>query len=255
MPSATKKKRGSTAVAVPIAPAPAPTPATDAKSEVVYAIKGFDKDFRYRGFQYEVGKTYEHTGDVVACQSGFHAVEGHPLEVFRYYRPSTSRFARTRHEGAIARHSEDSKIASARITVEAEIKLPELIQAAAKWVFDRAKWKEGPVAKGRNEGVTASGDYGAATASGDYGAATASGYSGAATASGYYGAATASGDYGAAMAPGYRGRAKGADGCALFLVERDANWKLVNAWAGIVGKDGIKPDTFYTLKNGKPVEA
>ncbi|MBS0219169.1 MAG: hypothetical protein JSR91_00355 [Proteobacteria bacterium] len=204
--------------------------------EVVHSIKGFDKDFKCRGFAYEIGKTYEHDGDVVVCESGFHAIGGHPLEVLRYYPPNKSRYARTTQGGALAPHTEDSKIASARITIDAEIKLPELIQAAVKWVFDRAKWKEGPVASFKNEGVTASGDYGAATASG------------------YYGAATASGNYGAATASGRDGRAKGADGCALFLVERDSDWKIVNAWAGIVGRDGIKPSTWYRLKNGKPLE-
>ena len=34
------------------------------------AYKGFDKEFKCLGFQYEVGKAYEHDGDVVACQSG-----------------------------------------------------------------------------------------------------------------------------------------------------------------------------------------
>jgi hypothetical protein len=54
---------------------------------------------------------------------------------------------------------------------------------------------------------------------------------------------------------GYQGRVSGADGCALFLVERDDNYKIIAAWAGIVGRDGIKADTFYMLRDGKPVEA
>ena len=56
------------------------------------------------------------------------------------------------------------------------------------------------------------------------------------------------------MASGYQGRVSGTTGCALFLVERDDDFKIIAAWAGIVGKDGIKPDTFYMLKNGQPVE-
>jgi hypothetical protein len=47
----------------------------------------------------------------------------------------------------------------------------------------------------------------------------------------------------------------GAVGNALFLVERDGNYDIVNVWAGIVGKNGIEPGTWYTLKNGKPVVA
>ena len=56
------------------------------------------------------------------------------------------------------------------------------------------------------------------------------------------------------MASGYMGRVSGSLGNALFLVERDDNYKIIAAWAGIVGQNKIKPDTFYFLKNGKPKE-
>ena len=47
--------------------------------------KGFDKDFRCRGFQYEVGKEYEMSEDDIAvCKKGFHACES-PLEVWDHY--------------------------------------------------------------------------------------------------------------------------------------------------------------------------
>jgi hypothetical protein len=110
-------------------------------------------------------------------------------------------------------------------------------------------------ASGDSGAATASGDYGAATASGDYGAATASGRSGAATASGDSGAATASGDYGAATASGKDGRARGAIGNALFLTERDADWKIINVAAVIVDGKKILADTYYALRGGKVVPA
>ena len=46
----------------------------------------------------------------------------------------------------------------------------------------------------------------------------------------------------------------GAEGCALFLCERDDDDNILHAWAGIAGRDGIKPLTWYSLKDGKPVE-
>ena len=178
--------------------------------ETIVSIKAFDANLQCRGFQYTIGASYEHAGKVVVCPTaeqaqrgdgGFHACE-HPLDVLRYYPPATSRFAVVKQSGVLARHDEDTKIASAKITIEAEIQLSQLIERAVKWVFDRAKWSEGPNVSGPNEGATASGDSGAATASGDSGAATASGDSGAATASGDSGAATASGFRGAATASG-----------------------------------------------------
>ena len=67
--------------------------------------------------------------------------------------------------------------------------------------------------------------------------------------------ASATGYRGAASATGCEGRAQGTDGNALFLVFRDDDYHIVHAKAAIVGRDGIKPNTFYTLnENGEFVE-
>ena len=194
----------------------------------IIAYKGFDLNLACRGHQFEIGKTYEVAGAVRACRNGFHACE-YPLSVFDYYAPATSRFALVELEGAT--DAEGDKIAAQKMTVIRELTHFEMIDAAIKYTLARTTLEEG------------------ATASGDQGAATASGYQGAATASGTRGAATAS---------GYAGRVSGAEGNALFVVERGEwdgkGYPILSVACGIVGKDGLKADVWYRAKGGKLVE-
>ncbi|MFG8819728.1 hypothetical protein ACEPW0_28915, partial [Pseudomonas aeruginosa] len=60
--------------------------------EIVTAYKGFKQDLTCHGYQFEIGGTYKHEGEVEACASGFHSCE-YPLDVFGYYAPGDSRFA------------------------------------------------------------------------------------------------------------------------------------------------------------------
>ena len=219
---------------------------TAAAPTTIVAYKGFNTDLTCRGFAFEIGKSYQHDGPVRACESGFHACE-HPLNVFEYYPPATSRYALVELGGETAKQQRgDTKIAAAQITIKAELQIPDIVAAAVRYVFDRAKWISGPMAEKDGEGVRSSRDQGAATASGDWGAATASGTQGAATASGYQGAATAS---------GFEGKARAAAANAIFLVERDGNdGRILNVFAGVAGRDGLKPMAFYRLVDGKPIE-
>lgn len=190
----------------------------------VIAFKGFDKDLVCNPnggerTQYVIGQTLEIDGEIETCKRGFHACE-YPLHVLRYYAPATSRFAVVEQSGQISRHEEDSKIASSRITIKAEIDIAGLVKAAVKYTMDRCTPAAGANTDLPNTSVSANGSNKSATASGDSGAATAS---------------------------GRNGKAKGKQGCALFLVYRDSNWKIVHAKAAIVGQDGIKADTWYSI--------
>ena len=170
----------------------------------IKAYKAFDKDLSCRGFKYEVGKEYEETGDIKACEKGFHACP-YPLDVFSYYTPAGSRFCEVEQSGKID-DSESDKVCSSKIRIGAELDIRGLVKAAVSYVKERCtnecNAEPGKPATAGDYGAATAGDCGAATA-GDYGAATAGDY-GAATA-GNRGAATA-GNRGAATA-GNRGAA------------------------------------------------
>ena len=206
------------------------------------AYKGFDQDLQCRDFQYEVGKTYIHEGDVVLCKSGFHACLD-PLDTFQYYNPGTSRYFEVEVLGWVDdEEGDDSKVVARSLTLIKELSIEELIGDSV----------ENSASNSRPRGAASnSGDYGAASNSGDYGATSNSGTYGVASNSGTCGAASNSGDYGAASNSGHKGKVKGVDGSALFLLERSDTGKILATWAGIVGEDNVKANQWYMLVNGK----
>jgi hypothetical protein len=56
------------------------------------------------------------------------------------------------------------------------------------------------------------------------------------------------------MAVGPNGKARGAMGCDLVLREFDTAGNVVSRWIGVVDGVTIKPETYYRLVDGKPVE-
>ncbi|MEN1538521.1 hypothetical protein AAIH37_08245 [Pseudomonas aeruginosa] len=184
-----------------------------ASEEVVTAYKGFKQDLTCLGYQFEIGGTYKHEGEVEACASGFHSCE-YPLDVFGYYAPGDSRFAIVKASGQLSRHDDDSKIASATLVVEAEISMPTMISRAIDWVMSKVdKSVEQTVVGGTasNTGYQSAasntGYQSAASNTGDYSAASNTGYQSAASNTGNYSAASNTGDYSAASNTGYQSAA------------------------------------------------
>ena len=230
--------------------------------------KGFNKDMTCRGFQYEEGKEYEEN-EAVACEKGFHACE-YPLDCFSYYSPNESVYHVVEQSGEISKHEDDSKVASTKIKIGAEINIAGLVKAAIEYTTKRIN----PEAKSDGDcGVSsATGYYGASSVTGDYGASSATGYKGASSATGSCGASSATGYKGAseagnpesiAVAWGYHGKAKGVLGSYLVLADwegDEGNYWTPSEWtlkgAKMVRVDGknIKEDTWYTMLNGEIVE-
>ena len=178
----------------------------------IHAYKGFDKDLKCRGFQYEVGKSYEQDGNIKCCNNGFHACE-FPLDVFNYYAPGgNSRYCTVTQSGVTDKKEGDSKVASSKIHIETEIGLDGIIKAGVKFILDKVNWKNqkesntGDYSAATNTGyqsaATNTGNRSAATNTGNYSAATNTGNRSAATNTGYQSAATNTGDYSAATNTG-----------------------------------------------------
>ena len=217
-------------------------------SETLKTFKGFDKDLKCRDFQYEVGQTYEEDKPVKACSNGFHACE-QPIEVFHYYPPASSRYCEVEQSGNLARENGgDSKVASSRIKIGAEIGIPGIVKAQIEYVKSHTttEYTDPEKATAGNRGAATAGEYGAATA-GNRGAATA-GYAGAATSRG----SSAVGENGLAVARGNNIKVKGGLGALLVLCEEQDDNYDIKEWVVIkVDGEKVKADTWYTLENGE----
>ena len=235
--------------------------------DVITSYKGFDKDLKCRGFQYEVGKEYEEP-DAKACEKGFHACEM-PLDVLSYYEPGKqSRYCIVEQSGVISKHDDDTKVASSKIKIGAEIGIPGLVKAQIEYVREKTEPSGKHHSTGSRSANSATGDWSANSATGDGSANSATGSRSANSATGYGSANistgvecsnNAAGERNISVAWGRNNKCKGAIGCFLVLSEWD-RWdgkKYPFLGAKMVEVDGetYKPDTWYTLKNGEIVEA
>ena len=193
----------------------------------IKAYKAFDKDLSCRGFKYEVGKEYEETGDIKACEKGFHACP-YPLDVFGYYAPAGSRFCEVEQNGKID-DSESDKVCSSKIRIGAELDIRGLVKAAISYVKERCT----------NE---CNAEPGKPATAGDCGAATARGKA-------------STGSNGLSVARGKNVQVKGGIGAILVIAEeRDDTYDIVDWKAVVVDGEVVKADTWYRLENGELVE-
>ena len=210
-----------------------------ANGDKIITYKGFDKDFKCRGFQYEVGNTYETDDDIACCNRGFHACES-PMEVFDYYDMLTSRFAEVEQSGKIDKEAASTKTCSSRIKIKAELKLADIINLGVEWLKEITS-------PSKIEANNTSND-------GDYAQIGSSGDSAQIGSSGDYAKIGSSGQDSVIMCAGHDSKAKAAIGSWITLAE----WKRIeDVWKPICVKteqvDGkrIKADAYYRLIDGK----
>ena len=177
-------------------------------SEVIKSYKGFNRDLTCRGKQYEVGKEYEEDR-AQSCECGMHACE-YPLDCFSYYDPAHSVYYEVEQSGDLSRRGDDSKVASTKMKIGAEINIAGMVKASINYIRERIKEEKG-----------SDDDYGASLATGDYGASSATGYCGASSATGYYGASSATGYKGASLATGDYGASSATGNCGASSATGD----------------------------------
>ena len=166
---------------------------------VITSYKGFDKDMKCRGFQYEVGKEYEMDGEIKCCNRGFHACKS-PMEVWDCYDMLNSRYAEVEQSGKIDEEEKSTKVCSSHIKIKAELKLADIINIGVEWLKDitsPSKVKADGVLNdngNRRKQIGSSGDSAQIGSSGDYAQIGSSGDSAQIGSSGYSAQIGSSGD-------------------------------------------------------------
>lgn len=217
------------------------------------AYKGFDKDLKCRGFQYEIGKEYEEK-TASLCNNGFHACE-YPLDCFSYYAPADSRFCEVDLADNGERHSSDTKVCGSKIKIGAEIGIPGLVKASVEYVTERAKPSNRHHTTGYGSANSATGDYSVNSATGSRSANSATGYGSANVTTGIECSNNGEGERNICVAWGKDNKCKGSVGSFLVLSEW-GKWngnKYPFIAAKMVEVDGeiIKADTYYCLVGGE----
>ncbi len=165
----------------------------------IKTYKGFNQDMSCRDFQYKEGETYQ-TDEAVACESGFHACEN-PIDCLSYYEPSTSIYHEVEQSGTLAKHEDDTKVASTTIKIGARITIPMMVSAAFEYVKINCTG-EGHHTDKDKSASSATGNRSASSATGYKSASSATGYQSASSATGYQSASSATGDRSASSATG-----------------------------------------------------
>ena len=248
------------------------------------AYKGFDRNMRCRGFQFEAGKTYEED-QAELCKAGFHACTN-PLDVLWYYSPvDGSEYHEVELEDVSEdRNSDDSKVCGKRIRIGAKLGIEELVNAFVSMCTGKTtgvKDAQGAlIDNGKNFAQIASSGEGACIgSSSEWACIGSSGHKTRIGSSEYRAYIASSGKWACIAASGYEvciatsgNKAQietrstncvmmcaGQNGCAKGKI---GSWIVLTEWVNgepnVVSKriDGtlVKADTWYVLRDGQMQE-
>ena len=211
--------------------------------------KGFSKGLVCRGKQYAENTVFEED-DAKICKSGMHFCKN-PFDVLTHYgfvadNGELNEYAEV--EALDDAQTDDQKnFCTKKLKVGAKLGIAGLVNAFVGFTLNKIK-KDSTATNTKNcSTATNTGGYSVAANTGGYSVAMNTGG---------YSAATNTGKSGFAISTGIESKAKGALGCYIAVAEWTYDeytneYKLAGFKAHKVDGKTIKPDTFYSLKNGK----
>ena len=222
---------------------------------MVKGFKAFNKGLSCRGFQFEEGKTYEHKGDFIPCNSGFHFCEN-PLDVLNYYDLCNSEFAMVEAVGEVKK--EDNKTVTNKLKIGIKLNLPGFIKASIEYVSECCK-QEKSSDNNDSAQLASSGDSAKLASSGYYAQLASSGDSSKIASSGDSSKLAIEGKYSLAAGIGINNKIKGIIGTWITLAEWEFD-NSINKYVPLCVKsaqiDGeiLKENIYYKLENSEFVE-
>ena len=210
------------------------------------AYKGFNKDMKCRGFQFEEGKAY-HEDTAVLCDCGFHACLD-PLDCFGHYDPYDSVYHEVEIDNVSEQRGNDTKVVAKDIKIGSRISIKDIVKASIDFTFSSVRKENNTdCVSGNSSRQAASGNSSRQAASGNYSRQAASGDSS---------IQETIGKNCVMMSAGNEGKARGKIGSWIVLTEWKSrgNESIPTVVAKRIDGTEVKEDTWYTLKNGEFVE-
>nr|DAL30184.1 MAG TPA_asm: hypothetical protein [Caudoviricetes sp.] len=211
--------------------------------------KAFSKGMICQGKQYTENAVFEESGADSCCKKGVMHYCETPFDCLDYYplvddNGDFTEFAEVEPLDKVL--VQDNKRATKKLKIGAKLSFKYFIKAGISVLVERTK----DIPNGENS----SGDRAQIGSSGDWAKIGSSGDRAKIGSSGDRAQIGSSGDWAVVSAIGFNSKIKAKIGSWIVLVEYDEDSKPVCVRAAQIDGDKLKPDTFYSLKNGEFVE-
>jgi hypothetical protein len=255
----------------------------------IKGIKGFDNNMKCRGMQFEENKTFEHKGTVKCCESGFHFSQT-PFDVFKFYKnDGENTFYEVLGYGNIDTKKEDTKVSVSKIDIGIKINFESMLDFGFNFLIKKLNFVKERIEKkcikidetnsnslsalddnslsARNYNSLSALDYNSLSALDDNSLSALDYNSFSAlddnslSARNYNIVACRKNNIvellgtNNIVVAANNSKIKGKIGNAICLVEYDGYNNISHVKSAIIDGKKLKEDVFYTLKNGKFIEA